>query len=598
MTACCGAAPAPEWWRLAVALFVSLNSMTVALTANLSRMDEGDRLLLQGIPLAGCLVCAGLLGGPLWRALRLRRVTVETLFALSAAGAFGVSMISLVTGRGPVFFEVVSILLTVYGLGRALGRHSQQKVLEALTKVLPAEAPVAGGVVRVHPGAMVPVDGTVLEGTALVNEASLTGEGFAVRRGPGERVVAGSHVLDATLVVEPASGPSSLDGIAALVRQAALAPGRSQAAAERMMSWFVPVVASVAGVTFLVHGLAYGLVTGLFRGMAVLLVACPCALGFATPLAVWTAMRRLDALGLTVKSGDAVERLAEVDCVAFDKTGTLTLPEPRPEVEMADGWARPLVESLVAAAERAVEHPVARALRGLGEGAGFAAESAEVLQGWGVAALVRGGDRRYAVRIVRLEDAVEHRLSVEVDGARAAVVRLREEARAGVAATVRSLEAMGLECLLLTGDGAARAARLPLDNVRSRLAPADKAAMVRRMQAAGRRVLYVGDGLNDAAAAAESHVAIAVEGAEVTRAAAAIEWAEPRLAALPEAIAVCRTTAARIRTNLRIAVAYNLVGMGAAAAGLVHPVLAALLMTVSSGLVTFRSLALLEGGGR
>jgi Cu2+-exporting ATPase/Cu+-exporting ATPase len=630
-SACCGGSAAPSdgsvWWRIAIGAFLAFNSMTVALAANLSKVDREQRLVLQGIPLCVCLIVGILLGGPMisgvWREWRARRITIESLFLLSAIGAFLASLISYITGEGPVFFEVVSILFLVYALGKELGRYGQEKVLQALGRwdptTLTCEVVGPGGIsrersvaqvqpgerVRVHPGAMIPVDGIVREGESFVHEASMSGEAFAASRRVGDHVLAGTHVVDATLIVEAETGGSArcIDRISTVLREAALQPGESQLAANRIMQWFVPFVAAIAFMTFGVHTLLHGWTVGLFNAMAVLLIACPCALGFATPVAIWTAMRRLNAFGMVVRSGKTIENLASVNSIAFDKTGTLTLPDATAELQLEPGWRdrRTSVEELISAAESAVEHPIAKALRPLGKAGIFTARSVRLEPGLGIWAEVESAaGLRHAVRIIKADDhsdGAAHCLSVEIDGERAASVLLRETQRPHVAGTIQTLESLGIRSVLMTGDSPFRAANLPLPEMLSRMTPEQKLAVVREKKRHGETVLFVGDGINDAAAMAESDISIAVGHEGLTREVADIEWPAPDLSFLPKAITLSRQTVRLVRSNLIFALCYNIAGIAVAAAGFIHPVVAALLMTTSSCVVTFRSLQPLESDG-
>jgi heavy metal translocating P-type ATPase len=628
-TDCCGTSSASRtggsmWWRIAIGGFLAVNSMTVALAVNLSEVDRQERLVLQGIPLCVSLIVGILLGGPMitamWRECSAQRLSIESLFLLGITGAFSASLISFVTGTGPVFFEVVSILLVVYALGKELGQYGRNKVLEALGQwdpaVLTCEIVEPAGIsrkvqvaevqpgerVRVHPGAMIPVDGFVWEGESFVHEASMSGEGFAASRRRGDHVLAGTHVVDSTLIIEAEAGGTArcIDRISALLEEAVLQPSGSQLAANRIMQWFVPVVAAAAFLTFGVHTLRYGWLQGLFNAMAVLLVACPCALGFATPVAVWTAMRRLNTFGMVITSGSAIEKLASVSCVAFDKTGTLTLPDATPELRLEPAWrdCRTLVEVLISAAESAVEHPIAKALRPLARTNVFLTCSVSIEPGLGILAEVASAEGAlHSVRITRTGDALDdahHRLAVEIDCQRAASILLRETQRPLIAETVHKLGEMGIKSILVTGDSASRAANLPLSELLSHLTPEQKVAIVREKREQGETVLFVGDGINDAAAMAESDTSIAVGCESLTRQVADIEWPVPELSHLPKAIALSRQTVRLIHSNLIFALCYNLAGMAIAAAGFIHPVVAALLMTTSSCIVTFRSIQLIE----
>lgn len=626
---CCGTAAGRNssggmWWRIAASAFLAINSMTVALVVNLSEVNAHERFLLQSIPLSVALIVFLLLGGPLlsaaWTAWRARRLSIESLFLLSIIGAFAASLMSFVNGTGPIFFEVVSILLVVYALGKELGRYGRDKVLEALGRWDPAllscevagedgqwrEALVseiqAGQRVRVHPGAVIPVDGFVFTGESFVHEATITGEGFAASRRPGDHVLAGTHVVDSTLVIEAQAAGTlrCIDRISDALKESIHEPGASQVAANHIMQWFVPAVAATALVTFGLHTSLHGWQAGLFNAMAVLLIACPCSLGFATPIAAWTAMRRLNSFGMVTMTGSAIEKLAATTYVAFDKTGTLTLPDATPELHLNPPWQtrRAFVEQLISAAETAVEHPIAKALRPLAQVKTFEARSVRIEPGLGIAAQVESDDGTlHHVRIIRSGGSpqeLHHRLSVEIDGEQAAFVLLRETQRPLIAETAAKLKEMDIRSVLVTGDGLPRAALLPFTERLCGLTPEQKWAVVREKKAHGETVLFVGDGINDAAAMAASDTSIAIGCESLTREVADIEWSEPDIANLPKAIALCRQTVRLNRANLVFALCYNIAGMAMAAAGWIHPVVAALLMTTSSCIVTFRSLQLLE----
>jgi Cu2+-exporting ATPase/Cu+-exporting ATPase len=449
---------------------------------------------------------------------------------------------------------------------------------------------------------MIPVDGFVSEGESFVHEASISGEAFAASRRRGDHVLAGTHVVDSTLIIEAEAGGTArcIDRISAVLHESVSQPGGSQLTANRIMQWFVPVVAAVALLTFAVHTLWSGWTAGLFNAMAVLLVACPCALGFATPVAVWTAMRRLNDFGMVITSGSVIERLASVSCVAFDKTGTLTLPDATPELCLEPAWRdrRGFVEELISAAETAVEHPIAKALRPLARANRFLTRSVSIEPGLGILAEVESAEGAlHSVRITRTADASDeghHQLAVEIDCQRAASISLRETQRPLVAETVHELGKMSVKSILVTGDHASRAASLPLAELLCRLTPEQKLAIVREKKEQGETVLFVGDGINDAAAMAESDVSIAVGCESLTREVGDIEWPAPILSHLPKAISLSRQTVRLIRSNLIFALSYNIAGMAIAAAGFIHPVVAALLMTTSSCIVTFRSIQLLE----
>ena len=597
--------------------------MTFALAANLSEADPTEKLVLQSIPLAVAVVVTLLLGGEMlrntWEALRAGRLSIDSLFVLAMLGAFSASLISYFSGQGPVFFEVASILVVIYAFGRQLACYTQSRVLSALTQLDPAaltcevrkqdvwETRTAADIrtgdhVRVHPGVMIPVDGVVLQGEALVQEVSMTGELLAARREEGQAVVAGTHVVDATLVIEATVDgfDRCLDRITSVLREAALQPGQSQILADRLARWFVPSVVLVAMLTFAVHNAIAGWVPALFNAMAVLLVACPCALGFATPLAVWTGMRRLQALGFYVKRGDAIEKLAAVDRAVFDKTGTLSLPELSPQLRIESKWRERQtdLEDLISAAEAPVNHPIARVLAQLTGGRDrYRAHSVCVEPGRGISAHVGAtAESARTIRIVSASDTPDGAsLSVEIEGERAATICLGETQRPHATALPEALQLMDIDTVLMTGDRMERTSQFGFPNTYAALNPEEKLGLVRSWNQRERRILFVGDGMNDAAAMAVSDVAIVV-GAEpgLAQEVASIIWPDPRFDRLPTAIAICRQTVRLVRLNLRFALIYNLIGMAFAACGVLHPVVAALLMAISSCVVTLRSLRLLD----
>ena len=334
--------------------------------------------------------------------------------------------------------------------------------------------------------------------------------------------------------------------------------------------------------------------------MAVLLVACPCALGFATPVAVWTAMRRLQALDLHVKRGDVIEKLAAVDVAVFDKTGTLGIPDPLPALRMEPGWRseRKRLEQLVSAAEAPLNHPFARILTQMTSGpAEYRARRIRVEAGRGVAAEVETSPGVASlVRILGASGTPEvASLSVEIDGTRAATILLHEKRRPHARDVPDYLRRIGIDTALMTGDRIDRTTQFEFTKVHASLTPEQKLALVQELKQQGHRVVFLGDGMNDAAAMAASEVSIAI-GPEpgMSQQVASIVWPVPRFDQFARAIAICRDTVRLVRSNLRFALAYNVIGIAIAAMGLLHPIIAAMLMTISSCVVVLRSLRLLD----
>ncbi len=639
--ACHCAAPDPEgvwpWVRLAAAAFLAMNVMSLSLSVNLSESTPRERMVLLLGLAGGTLLVAALAGHSLavnsWRELRARRVTVESLFLLGIAGALGQSVVSAFTGRGAVYFEVAAILMVVYALGRRLVSRSQQAALAALSVVragasydriladgsaerVAAGRLAAGDTVMVRPGEAVPVDGTVTSGRACLQEATVSGEGFLRAAGPGDSVLAGACPVDGAIQVRAAAAASastlarSLDQVARLLAS----PSGTERAADRLARWFAPVVLVAALSTAATWSILQDWSIGVMHGLAVLLIACPCALGFATPLVFWGAVRRMAAFGVAVKGGDAVERLARVHTVIFDKTGTLTAEGwciARTRFFSLDGMGDTLLRRLVAAAERASNHPIAAAFDGFDAGLSGPAirvESLEMLPGIGFRARLSAASAgRWDLSVGLAErlleappllgagrDAAARSIAVLVDGAPAAIVEIEETLLDSAAEALRQIEASGIETVLATGDAASRALAVPVGRHHFSLTPEDKLALVRAQQSAGRSVLFVGDGLNDSAAMAAAEVSIAAPGSvDLASGLADGTLTTGDLRALPRAIETAQHALSVARSNLYWAAAYNTAGIAIAAAGLVHPVTSVLLMTCSSLFVSWRAARLL-----
>lgn len=638
------AADRAAWWRIGIGAVIAINSMTVDLAINTSEAEPATRQLVHLGVLAATAVVAALLGAPLlagaWRQARQGRLTLEAMFVLAVTGALGASLVAMFTGAGAVYFEVAAILLVVYNLGQQLGRTAQRRALAAVegwqrelatcqlvagdgsVRTVPVTELAAGQVVEVQPGRLIPVDGVIVAGESFVREATLTGEHLAVVRRPGDRVWAGTHAVDGLLrvAVTAAAGARRIDGILAAVERARAAPGRLQRAADRFIRAFLPVVSAIALATGLGWGLARGPVVGLFNAMSVLLVACPCALGLATPLAVWRALGALARRGLVPHAADAVERLAGVRTVVMDKTGTITESQSRlVDFVVAPGshLSGPELRAVLARVEAGNPHPLAAAFAEPGGegGAAWRPVRVRLLPGVGLEAEMIGpADRRVALTVgtpARLgaEGGVAaawgelrarwhgrargQEVAVLVDGQLAAAALVAERPRPGWLELRERLAALGIGLLVVSGDPDAARAGLGEIEVLAGLGPEEKVACVQRLELAGQRVLFVGDGVNDAAAMAASHVSIAVgEGAELAREVAALAWHGRHLDDLAAGLATCRETVATVRSNLGFAAAYNLAGVALAAAGMLHPIVAALLMTCSSLVVTWRAAGL------
>ncbi|MGH8021409.1 MAG: heavy metal translocating P-type ATPase [Opitutaceae bacterium] len=633
------------WLKIAIALVLSGQGMAFGLAANISPPAGAAYWVLHGGLAASAVAVLVLLGGPLLReslaALYAGRITVDLLFLITLSGALGVSLFSTLRRSGPVFYELVAILLAIYTTGKLLGARSRAKALQAVdelraehdhclvlapdgstTKVRTTEV-AAGASVLVPAGAAVGIDGIVTRGRSLVDTTPLTGEPQPVEFGPGDTVLAGMRAIDGVLTVHvtAAGGQRRLDAMLAEIEQARLQPSRLQNMADRLAARFVPLVVLLSAGTCWYWWRNGGLVPAVENSLAVLVVACPCALGLATPLGIWAGLVKLGRLGIVARSGDFLEALAEADRAMFDKTGTLF--ESGLKVGSVSLFAQcPLSEArlraALAAAETGVDHPVAAALRHAFQPAGadardgaFERVESRIAPGRGVRAVVKdvrnggimheilAGSRAMLeeakIDIQKLDTAsvpaAGRSILVAVDGVSAAEVRLEETPRERAAEVFTGLEREGLAVEILTGDRHFSSEVWPSIARRTGMAPEEKAAHVRAAQRSGARVLFIGDGLNDAPALAAADASIAVrQGAGLARSNALAVVSGDSLGTLPAAVRHARSVRRAIRSNLIFAACYNAVAMGLAAAGWVGPILAAFLMAGSSVIVSTRVL--------
>ena len=604
------------WLRLIIGALVAAQTMLLGVTINLTPPDDRTTLLLlQGGMLAATLLVMALLGLPLaveaLNQLRQRRLTMELLFLLGIAASLGISLWSAIAGSGPVYCEVVNVLLVVYAAGHAITSHSRSRALAATQRMLHdvAQARMAdalmrevtlidkGDRVRVMPGEMIPVDGVVIAGQSLVRTTAFTGEWQSLTCGEGDAVLAGSACEDGTLVVEATAAglDRRIDKLANLIASACQSTSPMQRLADRFVRVFLPAVTLVAIATLLYWGMVHhNWLAAIFNALAVILVACPCAAGLAVPLTTWTTISRLAEKGLLLKSADALQRLAMTQAVIFDKTGTLA--DERLELKelktAPDPHQRQRTLSLLAAIERNSEHPVAHALRnlpGVSPADGIEVQAVRILPGRGIEADVVLDGRAAVTQLTRREGTELLTIDAALDGTWIATVSFAEALRESSTKAVEALKDMELPVQVMTGDSSGRTAA-DLAEVSSGKTPEQKHLAV---SAATAKVLFVGDGVNDAAAMAASHSSIALaSGSQI-----AIETADATLhgtdlTIIPEAISLARRAMATIRSNFAWAVGYNIVGMALAVSGVLHPVVAALLMMLSSSVVAWRSFSL------
>ena len=592
-----------------------------------------------------------------YTSLRNRTANMDVLVAMGSSVAYAYSTVVAVaqtvgmTAIGEhVYFETAALIITLIKLGKLLEVRAKGETSAAIKRLvglspkmarvvregeeidIPVERVRVDDVVLVRPGESVPVDGVVVEGRSAVDESMLTGESMPVDKTPGDEVAGatlnkeGALRLRATRV----GAETALAQIIRLVQEAQGSKAPIQRTADRVAAVFVPVVIVIALVTFALWWLAVGagFTPALIRLVAVLVIACPCALGLATPTAVMVGTGRGARAGILFRSSEALERAHRVRVVVLDKTGTLTHGEPAVREVWTHGDETELL-ALAAAAERRSEHPVAAAVMREADARGVVyaePQRFEAVPGRGVIAGVEGeevllGTRRHleergvrvgglAVEAERMVEEARTPLWVAAGGRAVGLVAVADAVKEGSAAAVSELHRLGLKVVMLTGDhqGAAQAVarEVGIDAVRAEVLPDDKARVVRDLQAeADGLVAMVGDGINDAPALAQADVGIAIgTGTDVAMETADVTLMRGDLRSVPEAIALSRATMRTIRQNLFWAFFYNVVLIPVAAGALypvkalpmmlraLHPILAALAMAFSSVSVVGNSLRL------
>jgi len=578
---------------------------------------------------------------------------MNSLVALGTGAAWSYSVVAtfapgvMPEGTAQIYYEPAAVIVTLILVGRLLEARAKGRTGAAIERLLGLQAKVArvekdgevherpidqvqvGDRVRVRPGENIPVDGRVLEGQSHVDESMITGEPVPVSRSTGERVIGGTINQKGSLLIEATDlgEDAVLARIVNMVQQAQGAKLPIQALVDRVTGWFVPVVIAVAAVTALVWwlvGPAPALAMALVVAVTVLIIACPCAMGLATPTSIMVGTGRGADQGILFRGGDALQALRDVDVVALDKTGTLTQGKPTlTDLIALPGFDDDTVLALAAAAERDSEHPVAVAIVDAAAERNIPplqVEDFDSVTGLGIRASVDGkridlGSKRYIEqlgiataeheqRLSTLADQARTPLLLAIDGQLAAILAVADPIKSSTAAAIQALHALGLKTVMLSGDvtrtAEAVAGELGIDEVIAELMPQDKVAAIKRLRDDGRRVAFVGDGINDAPALAESDVGIAIgSGTDIAIESADVVLMSGDLRNVPNAIALSRATMRNIRQNLFWAFAYN-TALIPVAAGVLYPafgvllspMLAAAAMAVSSVFVVGNALRL------
>ena len=572
--------------------------------------------------------------------MRHGTLDMSTLVALGTGAAFLYSLAMTWTSGGAVYYEAVAAILTLVLLGRWMESGARGRASEAIARLArlqvdrarrvedgtEREVPVGevrpGDVLAVRPGESIPLDGVVLSGSSTVDASLLTGESVPVAKGPGDEVVGATinRTGAFTFRVTRVGGDTLLGQIVRLVREAQAGRAPIQRLADRVSAVFVPVVLAVALLTFLAWWAADSPTAALVHAVAVLIIACPCAMGLATPMAILVATGRGAQSGLLVRGGAALEACARLDTVILDKTGTVTAGAPHvTDILAAEEEDPAQILAWAAAAEAASEHPLGEAIVAAARARGLPIAPAESFQaepGRGVQARVGGHEVRLSslaslevpqalkARAEELASQARTPVVVLVDGRVRGLLAIADPLRPEAPEAVAALRRLGHAVVLLTGDhaGTARAVAraLAIEEVHAGVSPLGKAEVVAQARAAGRRVAMVGDGINDAVALARADVGIALgTGADVAMAASDVTLVRADLRGVVDAVLLARATLRIIRQNLFWAFGYNVLGIPLAAGVFepatgwaLSPVLASAAMALSSLSVVGNSLRL------
>ncbi|MEO7569739.1 MAG: copper-translocating P-type ATPase [Croceibacterium sp.] len=595
-----------------------------------------------------------------WNSFRTRNLNMFSLIAIGIAAAWTFSVIAIVLpgifpagfrdaeGHVGVYFEAAAVIVTLVLLGQVMelrAREGTGKAIRALLDLaaktarvlrddgreeeIPLENVQAGDRLRVRPGDKVPVDGAVVEGHSSVDESMISGEAMPVEKTAGDQVVGATINGTGSLIIEAqrVGADTTLAQIVQMVANAQRSRAPIQKYADKVAGWFVPAVVGVAILAFIAWALwgpASALSYGLIAAVAVLIIACPCALGLATPMSIMTATGCGAQAGVLIKNAEALERFEKVDTLMVDKTGTLTEGKPKLVAILPQpGHDEEEVLRLAAILEKGSEHPLAEAIVKGAEGRGIALAEAsdfEAVTGKGVIGVVDG--RKVMLGNLKLitdhgidaaeltstanarRDEGETVMFVVIDGEIAGLVSVADPVKESTPAAIKALHQLGFRIIMATGDNErtakAVAAKLGIDEIRADVLPEDKARIIRELQAEGRKVAMAGDGVNDAPALAQADVGIAMgTGADVAIESAGITLVKGNLDGIVRARRLSQATMGNIRQNLFFALIYNAAGVPVAAGVLyplfgilISPMFAAFAMSASSISVVLNSLRL------
>lgn len=582
-----------------------------------------------------------------------KRLNMFTLIALGVGAAYGYSAVAVVfsqffpdslktMGRVDLYFEAAAVITVLVILGQLLEAKARSRTGQAIKMLLglaaktahmihngsekdvPIETIQKGDLLRVRPGEKVPLDGTILEGKTTIDESMISGEPIPVEKSAGDKVIGATVNQTGTFIMktEKVGSETLLAQIIHMVSQAQRSRAPIQKLADVVSMYFVPLVVLIALITFIVWftigpepRLAYAIVNAL----AVLIIACPCALGLATPMSIMVGVGRGASSGILIKNAEAIEKSERITHLLTDKTGTLTEGKPRVTAAIPnEGWSDDQLLSVAAALEQNSEHPLARAVVAYGKERGITVvpvESFESVTGGGVKALWNGqramlGKQKFLEtekidlseklkkEAAQLQNRAQTVIWVALDQKTVGILAIADPIKKTTPQAIAELHRMGLKVVMVTGDNRktaeAIAKELTIDDVRAELEPEDKQDLVRRLKNEGAQVMVAGDGINDAPALAQADVGVAMgTGTDVAIEAAGLTLVKGDLTGIVNALRLSRAVMTNIRQNLFFAFIYNILGVSIAT-GILYPFFGLLLSPVIAGMaMTFSSVSVI-----